>query len=53
MKKLLIIVVFFLIPVSYIYSQGEIDEQQKIFFRNERSGAWSQLPYSKEKGLPE
>ena len=37
MKKLLIIVLpVWLITVS-LYAQGEIDEQQKVFFRNERS----------------
>lgn len=37
MKKLLIIVIpFWLITVS-LNAQGEIDEQQKVFFRNERS----------------
>src|SRR5512133_1586975 len=38
MKKLLIIVVFIPFGLS-IYAQGEIDQQQKVFFRNERSFA--------------
>ena len=37
MKKLLIIAVLVLIGVSSVYAQGELDEQQKVFFRNERS----------------
>jgi hypothetical protein len=37
MKKLLIIAVLILIGVSSVYAQGELDEQQKVFFRNERS----------------
>lgn len=37
MKKLLIIAVLGLIGVSSVYAQGELDEQQKVFFRNERS----------------
>lgn len=39
MKKLLIIAVLFIIGVCQIMGQGEIDEQQKIFFRNERTFA--------------
>jgi len=38
MKKLLIIAVLFYIAVS-AFAQGELDEQQKVFFRNERSFA--------------
>jgi hypothetical protein len=38
-KKLLIIVILFLSGTAWLYSQGELDEQQKIFFRNERSFA--------------
>ena len=37
MKKLLIIAVLVLIGITSIYAQGELDEQQKVFFRNERS----------------
>ena len=37
MKKLLIIVLLFLCGAKYINAQGELDEQQKVFFRNERS----------------
>ena len=39
MKKLLIIVVFFLFGAISLYAQGELNEQQKVFFRNERSFA--------------
>ncbi len=39
MKKLLIIVLLFLSGTAWLYSQGELDEQQKVFFRNERSFA--------------
>ncbi len=39
MKKLLIIVILFLCGAKYISAQGELDEQQKVFFRNERSFA--------------
>ncbi len=39
MKKLLIIVILFYYGTSVIFGQGELDEQQKIFFRNERSFA--------------
>lgn len=37
MKRLLIIFVFSFAGAICIYSQGEIDEQLKVFFRNERS----------------
>jgi hypothetical protein len=37
MRKLLIIAVLVLLGVSSVYSQGELDEQQKVFFRNEKS----------------
>ncbi len=39
MKKLLIIAVIILYGAPLLNAQGEIDEQQKIFFRNERSFA--------------
>jgi hypothetical protein len=39
MKKLLIIALFFSYNAVSLYSQGELDEQQKVFFRNERSFA--------------
>jgi hypothetical protein len=39
MKKLLIIAVVFLFGIYPVYSQGELNEEQKIFFRNERSFA--------------
>jgi hypothetical protein len=39
MKKLLIIAVILLFGAVSLYAQGELDEQQKIFFRNERSFA--------------
>jgi hypothetical protein len=39
MKKLLIIAVIFCIYTVSLYSQGELNEQQKVFFRNERSFA--------------
>ncbi|MCU0472742.1 MAG: hypothetical protein MUC93_05160 [Bacteroidales bacterium] len=39
MKKLLIIAVLFLYGAVSAYAQGELDEQQKVFFRNERSFA--------------
>jgi hypothetical protein len=39
MKKLLIIVLYTLFGAVVSYAQGEIDEQQRVFFRNERSGA--------------
>ncbi len=37
MKKPFIIGVLVLLGVSSVYSQGELDEQQKVFFRNEKS----------------
>jgi hypothetical protein len=37
MKKLLITAVFALIGIISAYAQGELDKQQKVFFRNERS----------------
>jgi hypothetical protein len=37
MKKLLITVVIMLFGVISLYAQGELNEQQKVFFRNERS----------------
>ncbi len=37
MKKLLIIAVMFLFGVVTLYAQGELNEQQKVFIRNERS----------------
>jgi len=39
MKKLLIILVTFLYGTAILRAQGELDEQQKVFFRNERSFA--------------
>lgn len=39
MKKLLIIAVVFIFGIDSVYSQGELNEEQKIFFRNERSFA--------------
>jgi hypothetical protein len=39
MKKLLIIAVVFMFGIDSVYGQGELDKQQKIFFRNERSFA--------------
>ena len=39
MKKLLITAVLFVIGINYALGQGELDEQQKVFFRNERTGA--------------
>lgn len=39
MKKLLIIAVIFLFGAVLLYAQGELNEQQKVFFRNERSFA--------------
>ena len=39
MKKLLIIAVMFLFGEVSLSAQGELDEQQKVFFRNERSFA--------------
>lgn len=37
MKKLLIIAVVFFLGAYSIYGQGDLNEQQKVFFRNERS----------------
>jgi hypothetical protein len=37
MKKLLILAVMFLYVTITLYAQGELDEQQKVFFRNEKS----------------
>jgi hypothetical protein len=37
MKKLLIIAVLVLIGITSVYAQGELDQQQKVFFRNEKS----------------
>jgi hypothetical protein len=37
MKKLLIIVVIFIFGSVLLFAQGELNEQQKVFFRNERS----------------
>jgi len=39
MKKLLIIAVIITFGIVSLYAQGELDEQQKVFFRNERSFA--------------
>jgi len=39
MKKLLIIAVIFFFGTLSMYAQGELNEQQKVFFRNERSFA--------------
>jgi hypothetical protein len=39
MKKLLIIAVLLLYSAISAFAQGELDEEQKIFFRNERSFA--------------
>jgi len=39
MKKLLIIAVVFLFGIVTLFAQGELDEQQKVFIRNERSFA--------------
>jgi hypothetical protein len=39
MKKLLIIAVVIFFGINTLYSQGELDIQQKVFFRNERSFA--------------
>jgi hypothetical protein len=38
MKKLLILAVFFFGTIT-LYAQGELNEQQKVFFRNEKSFA--------------
>lgn len=37
MRKLLILAVLIFLGASSVYSQGELDEQQKVFFRNEKS----------------
>jgi len=39
MKKLLITAVIFLYGTFSLYAQGELNEQQRVFFRNERSFA--------------
>jgi len=39
MKKLLIIIFFSGLLAKSVFAQGELDEQQKIFFRNEKSFA--------------
>lgn len=39
MKKLLIIAVIFFFGVVSLHAQGELNEQQKVFFRNEKSFA--------------
>ena len=39
MKKLLFIAVVFIFGIDKVYGQGELNEEQKIFFRNERSFA--------------
>jgi hypothetical protein len=39
MRKLLIIAVIFTFGALSIYAQGDLNEQQKVFFRNERSFA--------------
>lgn len=40
MKKLLIIAVMFLYGAITAFAQGDLNEQQKVFFRNERSFAF-------------
>jgi hypothetical protein len=37
MKKLIIIAVFNVFVITLVHGQGELNEQQKVFFRNERS----------------
>lgn len=37
MKKLLITAVIIIIGIDYVCGQGDLNEQQKIFFRNERT----------------
>jgi hypothetical protein len=37
MKKLLILAVIVLFGTISLYAQGELNEQQKVFFRNEKS----------------
>lgn len=39
MKKLLIVAVISIFSILSLIAQGELDEQQKVFFRNERSFA--------------
>jgi hypothetical protein len=39
MKKLLIIAVIFMFGAVSLHAQGDLNEQQKVFFRNERSFA--------------
>ena len=39
MKKLLIMAVFIALGAVSLYAQGELNEQQKVFFRNEISFA--------------
>ncbi len=39
MRRLLIITVLYSFCTGFLYAQGELDQQQKIFFRNERSFA--------------
>ena len=39
MKKLLIIAVVFIFGIDSVFGQGELTQEQKIFFRNERSFA--------------
>ena len=39
MKKLLFIAVVLIFGIDLVYGQGELNEEQKIFFRNERSFA--------------
>jgi len=39
MKKLLIIAVVYVFGLVSVYGQGDLNEQQKVFFRNERSFA--------------
>jgi hypothetical protein len=37
MKKLLIIAIIFITAIDIAFSQGDLNEQQKIFFRNEKT----------------
>jgi hypothetical protein len=37
MKKLLVVAVFLICGGAWLSAQGDIDEQQKVFFRNEKS----------------
>ncbi len=39
MKRLLILAVIVLLGTITLYAQGELNEQQKVFFRNEKSFA--------------